>query len=90
MYTYDVTAEVLTSSNVCSMQPDAGKCADVNETRWFYDATSGRCLPFTFGGCDGSANNFRSEAECGTVCMNQGWSQTPNFHKKQIYMYMYT
>ncbi|XP_063758746.1 kunitz-type protease inhibitor 1-like isoform X2 [Eleginops maclovinus] len=36
--------------------------------RWRYDAPSGRCQPFVFGGCKPNNNNFLSEEECVSAC----------------------
>jgi len=36
--------------------------------RYFYDETSGECVPFTFGGCHGNANNFASKQKCTNFC----------------------
>ncbi|XP_060785753.1 amyloid beta (A4) precursor protein b isoform X1 [Neoarius graeffei] len=36
--------------------------------RWYFVAETGRCAPFTFGGCGGNRNNFESEEYCMAVC----------------------
>jgi hypothetical protein len=36
--------------------------------RWYFDATTRRCLQFTYGGTKGNRNQFMSERECATEC----------------------
>lgn len=40
--------------------------------RYYYDAASGRCNPFTYSGCGGNANNFQSLASCQATCGTVG------------------
>ena len=37
--------------------------------RFFYDAGSGICKQFFFGGCRGNANNFLTESACIEKCV---------------------
>ena len=37
--------------------------------RFFYDAGSGICKQFFFGGCRGNANNFLAESDCIEKCV---------------------
>ena len=37
-------------------------------TRYFYNAVSGLCQTFTYGGCRKKQNNFLSEKECISTC----------------------
>ncbi|NXE17277.1 SPIT2 inhibitor, partial [Lophotis ruficrista] len=39
---------------------------------WWFNATSGSCQRFSFGGCDENANNFLSERECWRSCVRGG------------------
>ncbi|NXS70360.1 SPIT2 inhibitor, partial [Pandion haliaetus] len=36
---------------------------------WWFNATSGSCQSFVFGGCEGNANNFVTERECRESCV---------------------
>ncbi|MCL4162253.1 UNVERIFIED_CONTAM: hypothetical protein GTU68_027586 [Idotea baltica] len=36
--------------------------------RWYYDASQGRCVGFTYGGCNGNANRFSSVEHCERQC----------------------
>ncbi|NXC68676.1 AMBP protein, partial [Anhinga anhinga] len=37
-------------------------------TRWAFDATQGKCVTFSYGGCKGNGNQFYSEKECKEYC----------------------
>merc|ERR1719167_1383860 len=39
------------------------------KSRWYYDQRSSSCQRFLFGGCQGNANNFESEAACLEKCL---------------------
>ena len=36
--------------------------------RWWYNAKTGKCEKFIYGGCQGNANNFKTEEECMETC----------------------
>jgi hypothetical protein len=36
--------------------------------RFYYNAESGKCEPFDYGGCQGNANNFETLQECEKAC----------------------
>ncbi|XP_048149431.1 papilin-like, partial [Corvus hawaiiensis] len=44
-----------------------GRCR-ASIPRWFFNASSGSCERFVFGGCGGNGNNFGSERECRASC----------------------
>ncbi|XP_053482716.1 amyloid beta (A4) precursor protein b isoform X1 [Ictalurus furcatus] len=52
---------------VCWAPARKGPC-DAKLPRWYFVAETGRCAPFTFGGCGGNRNNFESEEYCMAVC----------------------
>merc|ERR1711860_244256 len=47
------------------MAKDAGRCRAAI-TRYYFDGK--RCSKFTWGGCGGNKNNFKSNAECMAKC----------------------
>ena len=54
--------------NVCLQKPSPGPCKGSFQ-RWFYDEGANQCSPFTYGGCKGNSNNFKSAQECQTRCI---------------------
>ncbi|KAL5962435.1 Carboxypeptidase inhibitor SmCI [Taenia solium] len=60
---------------VCRLPHEVGPCSAMLK-RWYYDASSGRCVEFVYGGCKGNANNFGSrddcEARCGVIKVESG------------------
>lgn len=56
------------SSLFCLAAAKVGPCRAAF-TRWRYDAASGACQTFTYGGCKGNYNNFLSKAACQAACL---------------------
>nr|XP_020767164.1 trophoblast Kunitz domain protein 1-like [Odocoileus virginianus texanus] len=44
-----------------------GPCKD-QMTRYFYNAKTGYCEPFVYGGCEGNKNNFQTLSDCTVTC----------------------
>ena len=53
--------------NRCLLVPDPGPCK-AKITRWAYDKSVKSCKQFTYGGCRGNGNNFRTKNECLQTC----------------------
>lgn len=51
----------------CLAPPKVGPCR-ASFTRWRYDAVTGQCKNFTYGGCKGNYNNFLSVVACAQAC----------------------
>ncbi|XP_029282172.1 LOW QUALITY PROTEIN: kunitz-type protease inhibitor 1-like [Cottoperca gobio] len=51
----------------CSEPPLTGPCR-ASFTRWYYDPLNRKCSRFTYGGCEGSENNFEEEEKCSETC----------------------
>lgn len=51
----------------CRAPPKVGPCRAAFP-RWHYNATTGSCQRFVFGGCKGNKNNFLSNNECSSAC----------------------
>ncbi|XP_061291544.1 serum basic protease inhibitor-like [Bos javanicus] len=58
----------------CLQPPYTGPCRALF-TRYFYNAVSGLCQTFTYGGCRRKLNNFRSEKECISTCGGRNRAQ---------------
>ncbi|XP_018084696.1 putative Kunitz-type serine protease inhibitor isoform X3 [Xenopus laevis] len=52
----------------CSGKGVVGNCR-ASFPRWYFDAESQACVSFTYGGCDGTENNHKSENECRDRCI---------------------
>lgn len=59
--TYGVT------NSVCQQPRNKGTC-NSQEQRWFFNTSKGKCEPFTYSGCNGNLNNFRTYDECNQTC----------------------
>lgn len=53
--------------STCLLPPETGPCLAAF-TRFAFDAETGLCLPFMYGGCDGNANNFQTIESCYAAC----------------------
>ncbi|XP_070702841.1 collagen, type XXVIII, alpha 1a [Pempheris klunzingeri] len=62
----------LTDSSVadegCSQPLDPGPCRQY-VVKWYYDPEANACAQFWYGGCQGNANNFETEANCRNSCV---------------------
>ncbi|XP_033860387.3 low-density lipoprotein receptor-related protein 11-like [Acipenser ruthenus] len=54
----------------CLAPPAAGPCKGIFP-RWFFDASTGSCKHFIYGGCKGNGNNFLQETDCINGCMKK-------------------
>ncbi|XP_046545162.1 carboxypeptidase inhibitor SmCI-like isoform X2 [Haliotis rubra] len=52
---------------VCNLKPEVGRCRAAIP-RFFYDPDTDTCKEFTYGGCGGNGNNFKTKAECEDTC----------------------
>uniref|UniRef100_A0A8C5WUQ5 BPTI/Kunitz inhibitor domain-containing protein n=1 Tax=Laticauda laticaudata TaxID=8630 RepID=A0A8C5WUQ5_LATLA len=56
---------------ICILPPDGGLCYNLQE-RWYFDYEKKTCLPFSWSGCGGNENNFKSRPECQKACSRYG------------------
>lgn len=67
-------------TDICYAPVDPGPCLE-EQPSWYYDAHTGRCQAFVYGGCMGNANRFDSEEQCERQCgqfKGQGLNSTIN------------
>ncbi|KIH67361.1 Kunitz/Bovine pancreatic trypsin inhibitor domain protein [Ancylostoma duodenale] len=62
---------VFGSSDPCTLQLESGPCR-ASIQRYGYDTTKGKCVQFTYGGCEGNKNNFLSVENCKKECVSKG------------------
>ena len=53
--------------DACTLPPESGEC-DAAFPRWYFDAATGECAEFLWGGCGGNANNFETREACQATC----------------------
>ncbi|XP_065915788.1 BPTI/Kunitz domain-containing protein-like [Dysidea avara] len=54
-------------NDLCSLPMVVGPCRAAFP-RWFYNSASQRCESFTYGGCRGNANRFKTRELCESAC----------------------
>jgi hypothetical protein len=62
--------------DVCELPAEVGPC-DGAFPRWFHHSASGRCEQFSYGGCEGNANNFATLADCQGACLGTPRCELP-------------
>ncbi|CAK5014651.1 unnamed protein product [Meloidogyne enterolobii] len=62
-----VTGDDYGLPEICKLEQVTGPCLALFE-RWWYDIKLGKCQNFTYGGCDGNGNNFKTKLECQQTC----------------------
>ena len=67
------------SESMCYLPKSIGTCRAAIP-RVYYDATTGQCSNFIYGGCGGNQNNFESIEECNVAC--QGKKKSNNYSNK--------
>jgi len=55
------------TSDACSLPLETGPC-DAAFTRYGFNPKTQRCEPFSYGGCEGNANNFETFEACVGAC----------------------
>ncbi|KAL8572992.1 hypothetical protein ACOMHN_013968 [Nucella lapillus] len=60
--------EVKVRSPICQEAPSPGRCS-AQFRRWYFNVHMAACSWFTYSGCGGNDNNFRSREECDTMCV---------------------
>lgn len=53
--------------SVCGLTKDVGGCRN-NIDRWYFNSNRGHCEIFTYSGCEGNKNNFKTLELCERIC----------------------
>ena len=68
-------------TDICHLPHERGSCKSYTY-RWGFDASSGKCIQFVYGGCNGNENNFETKEMCEQRCLGE-----LNFSMKQINLF---
>lgn len=63
-------------TDTCTLPRAEGTCAE-KQSRWYFDQSENRCMPFYYTGCGGNKNNFESRDACESDCppkIGKTWS----------------
>lgn len=52
---------------ICMEPAEQGPCRGLYQ-RWTFAAAKGMCVPFNYGGCRGTSNNFLTQEDCLSTC----------------------
>lgn len=63
----DCLFDVSTAREICSQPSEVGPCRGKYQ-RYAYDSERDTCVPFFYGGCRGTRNNFLTNEECLQTC----------------------
>lgn len=63
-------------NDVCRLPFEVGPCKSTQQ-RFYFDANSQTCKLFSYGGCQGNNNNFKTLNECETKCKASETTQKP-------------
>ncbi|CAN8032159.1 unnamed protein product [Ixodes persulcatus] len=65
------TCEQSHHNQPCFLPKKVGPCKAAIP-RYYFDPNTGQCEPFTYGGCQGNANNFKTVKDCLRSCVERG------------------
>lgn len=54
-------------TDICTLPRAEGTCME-KQSRWYFDQSENRCMPFYYTGCNGNKNNFESRDACESDC----------------------
>ncbi len=57
--------------DICDEPIEPGPCKAAIPS-WGFDSDAGKCVEFTYGGCDGNHNRFETEEACKRTCHKSG------------------
>ncbi|CAH8514259.1 unnamed protein product [Schistosoma bovis] len=59
-----------TPDEICALPLKKGYCLQ-NIPRFYYNSLENKCLPFTYKGCGGNENRFKTKEACESMCMKK-------------------
>ncbi|GAA55361.1 Papilin [Clonorchis sinensis] len=66
---YSLAVQRLPSKNPqCDHPIERGDCAE-NLRRWAWNTANRTCVPFSYSGCGGNKNIFKSQTDCEVACV---------------------
>uniref|UniRef100_A0A8C6XC87 BPTI/Kunitz inhibitor domain-containing protein n=1 Tax=Naja naja TaxID=35670 RepID=A0A8C6XC87_NAJNA len=68
---YFVLSLSYVSPEICTLPPKVGKCK-AWFLRFYFNAATGNCEGFIYGGCEGNKNNFETLGQCRATCQRSG------------------
>ncbi|KAJ1076405.1 hypothetical protein K5549_002445 [Capra hircus] len=77
----ELPTAILQEENKATSRPAFCLERKFSEIRYFYNAKTGHCEHFIYGGCNGKKNNFLTEEECIKIC-GQGAGSPCRGHAK--------
>ncbi|XP_005399925.1 PREDICTED: kunitz-type protease inhibitor 2 isoform X3 [Chinchilla lanigera] len=66
----DLSSDIFSYEEYCAAKAVTGPCRAAF-TRWYFDTEKNACGVFTYGGCRGNKNSYRSEEACMQRCFVQ-------------------
>lgn len=63
------TSEKCRKTCICRLPPQTGPCR-AHFRMYYFDETNGQCKQFTYGGCRGNHNKFRTLEDCKQTCVS--------------------
>lgn len=54
---------------ICKLPVESGPCMDAEFTRWAFDEQRQTCVAFTYHGCAGNLNRFKTFKGCLDYCL---------------------
>ncbi|XP_067277978.1 collagen alpha-6(VI) chain [Pseudorasbora parva] len=54
--------------DICQLEYDAGTCSNY-ALKWYFNVSSGDCVQFWYGGCEGNGNRFNTQEDCEGRCL---------------------
>jgi hypothetical protein len=64
---FNTKKECLTTCGDCASKPKTGPCK-ASIQRYYFDKNKKNCKKFTYGGCGGNSNNYKTKQECFDTC----------------------